>query len=41
MLFPDFRRGRQPVDDIEINYVTAGKGPPLLFLHGFPQNLAM
>ena len=41
MLFPNFRRGRQRSDDIEINYVTAGKGPPLLLLHGFPQNLAM
>jgi len=41
MLFPNFRRDRQRLDDIEINYVTAGKGPPLLLLHGFPQNLAM
>jgi haloacetate dehalogenase len=41
MLFSNFRRGRQRLDDIEINYVTAGKGPPLLLLHGFPQSLAM
>ncbi|HXZ10441.1 MAG TPA: alpha/beta hydrolase [Paraburkholderia sp.] len=26
---------------MEVNYVTAGHGPPLLLLHGFPQNLAM
>jgi pimeloyl-ACP methyl ester carboxylesterase len=41
ILFSNFRRGRQRLDDIEINYVTAAKGPPLLLLHGFPQSLAM
>src|SRR5579872_5561400 len=41
MLFENFRRGRQRVGEIEVNYVTAGQGPPLLLLHGFPQNLAM
>jgi haloacetate dehalogenase len=41
MLFANFRHGRQTIDDIEINYVTAGRGPPLLLLHGFPQSLAM
>jgi haloacetate dehalogenase len=41
MLFENFHRGRQRIDDIEINYVTAGQGPPLLLLHGFPQSLAM
>jgi hypothetical protein len=30
MLFENFHRGRQRIDDIEINYVTAGQGPPLL-----------
>jgi len=39
--FENFRRGRQRIGDIEINYVTAGEGPPLLLLHGFPQSLAM
>jgi len=41
MLYENFRRDRDRLGDIEINYVTAGSGPPLLLLHGFPQNLAM
>jgi haloacetate dehalogenase len=41
MLYENFRRKQLSVRDIEINYVTAGHGPPLLLLHGFPQNLAM
>ena len=41
MLYENFRGGRQRVADIDINYVTAGHGPPLLLLHGFPQSLAM
>ena len=28
-------------EDIRINCVVAGSGPPVLLLHGFPQNLAM
>jgi haloacetate dehalogenase len=41
MIFEGFRRGQLRVGDIDVNYVTAGQGPPLLLLHGFPQNLAM
>ena len=41
MLFEGFRRDRIRVGDVEINFVTAGHGPPVLLLHGFPQNLAM
>jgi haloacetate dehalogenase len=41
MLFENFRRDRIRVGDVEINFVTAGHGPPVLLLHGFPQNLAM
>ena len=41
MLFESFQRNKLRVGDIDVNYVTAGHGPPLLFLHGFPQNLTM
>jgi haloacetate dehalogenase len=41
MLFENFQRRQRRVGDIDVNYVTAGQGPPLLLLHGFPQNLAM
>lgn len=41
MLFKEFRRGRQSVNGIEVNYVTAGRGPALLLLHGYPQTHAI
>jgi haloacetate dehalogenase len=41
MLYENFQRKLLRVGDIDISYVTAGHGPPLLLLHGFPQNLAM
>jgi haloacetate dehalogenase len=41
MLYENFQRKQLRVGGIDINYVTAGRGPPLLLLHGFPQNLAM
>jgi haloacetate dehalogenase len=40
-VYDGFRRERLRLGEIEINYVTAGSGPPVLLLHGFPQNLAM
>lgn len=36
-----FRRGRQPVGDLEFAYAIGGDGPPLLLLHGYPQTHAM
>lgn len=33
----DFRRRRISVDGVGINTLSAGSGPPVLFLHGYPQ----
>lgn len=40
-LFPGFRKTRVRRDGIEINTITAGNGPPLLLLHGYPQTHAI
>ena len=40
-MFAGFRRGSAAVKGVEIAYMVAGSGPPVLLLHGFPQNLAM
>ncbi len=40
-MFDGFDRKRLDVEGITINCVVAGSGPPLLMLHGYPQNLAM
>jgi haloacetate dehalogenase len=41
-MFEEFVRQRVDVgDDVSIHCVMAGSGPPVLLLHGFPQNLAM
>lgn len=36
-MFEDFVSGRIAIDGIEIAYVAAGAGEPVLMLHGFPQ----
>jgi haloacetate dehalogenase len=40
-MFDEFRRGTATVNGIDIAYVLGGSGPPVLMLHGFPQNLSM
>lgn len=40
-MFEGFQRNRLRVGDVEIHHVVGGEGPPVLLLHGFPQNLAM
>src|SRR5579871_2698090 len=41
MQFPGLERRTVDVAGIAISCATAGSGPPLLLLHGFPQCLAM
>ncbi len=40
-LFPGFASRRIATEGAEINLVTAGSGPPLLLLHGYPETHAM
>lgn len=40
-MFDGFERKRIDVGEVVINCMVAGSGPPLLMLHGYPQNLAM
>jgi haloacetate dehalogenase len=35
--FPGFKRGSAKTSGASINFVSAGSGPPLLLLHGYPQ----
>ena len=41
MMFEGFTQQRIATDGAEINLVTAGAGPPLLLLHGYPQTHVM
>lgn len=41
MLFPGFETKRVRTSGATINLVTAGEGPPLLLLHGYPEMHAM
>jgi haloacetate dehalogenase len=40
-MFEGFRRGQAPLTDVTINYLVRGSGPPVLLLHGYPQNVSM
>jgi len=40
-MFEDFESGRIAVHGVEIAYVAAGAGEPVLLLHGFPQTKAL
>jgi haloacetate dehalogenase len=40
-MFEEFERKTVTVSGVDIAYVMAGSGPPVLMLHGFPQNKAM
>jgi haloacetate dehalogenase len=40
-MFEGFQRKRVPVESMEIACVVGGSGPPVLLLHGFPQNMSM
>ena len=40
-MFEGFTRQRVTVDGTDIVCVVGGSGPPVLLLHGFPQNMAM
>lgn len=40
-MYEGFDRKRVEVADGQISCVVAGSGPPVLLLHGFPQNLAL
>jgi haloacetate dehalogenase len=41
MLLPGFARQMVDAGETRIHLAMAGSGPPLLLLHGYPQNLAM
>ncbi|MDN5843092.1 MAG: alpha/beta hydrolase [Alcaligenaceae bacterium] len=41
MSIPGFEGGSTTVNGVEIIYEMGGEGPPLLMLHGFPQNRSM
>src|SRR5260370_235532 len=40
-MFEGFTRQIVTVEGIDITCVKGGSGPPILLLHGFPQNMAM
>ena len=41
LLLPGFEYGRMDVEGVAVSYATRGSGPPLLLLHGYPENHLM
>lgn len=41
VLLPGFEYRRMDVEGLIVNYAISGSGPPLLLLHGYPQNHLM
>jgi pimeloyl-ACP methyl ester carboxylesterase len=39
-MFEGFEHGIASIGGADISYIRGGAGPPLLLLHGFPQNKA-
>ena len=40
-MFENFKSEKIAISDVEINSIRGGEGPPVLLLHGYPQNLAL
>jgi haloacetate dehalogenase len=40
-MFTNFHRSKKNFDNVTINFVKGGSGPPLLLLHGYPQTHIM
>ena len=40
-MFEGFAQSTANVNGVDVSYVTAGSGPPVLLLHGYPQTKAM
>ncbi len=40
-LLPGFEYGQMEVQGVTINHAVAGSGPPLLLVHGYPENHLM
>jgi haloacetate dehalogenase len=40
-MFDDFASRVENIDDVDIDFVIGGSGPPLLMLHGYPQTRAL
>lgn len=38
---PDFEYRRMNVEDVTVNFAVGGSGPPLMLLHGYPENHLM
>ena len=41
VLLPDFEYRRMNVEGVTVNFAVGGSGPPLMLLHGYPENHLM